>query len=69
MTERVPIGVQLASIRILIDAHAKGLTIRPDDLAHLKPHWDAAHKSLEWLMLNEKKIKSALSGGKNGTAK
>lgn len=60
MTDRIPIGVQLAGIRILIDAHAKGLPIRKDDLAHLTPHWEAAHKSLEWLMLNEKKIKAAL---------
>lgn len=60
MTERVPIGLQAAGIRILIDAHTKGLTIRPDDVAHLKPHWEAAYKSLEWFMQNEKKIKQAL---------
>lgn len=68
MSERIPIGVQLASVRILIDAYKKGLPIRKDDLDHLTPHWEAAHKSIEWLMLNEKKIKAALSkGGKVGT--
>lgn len=69
MSERIPIGVQLAGIRMLIDAHTKGLTIRKDDLEHLTPHWEAAHKSLEWLMLNENKIKAALSREKQGVGK
>lgn len=68
MTDRIPIGVQLAGVRILIDAYKKGLPINGKDLAHLTPHWEAAHKSLEWLMLNENKIKSALSRETKGAA-
>lgn len=61
MSERIPIGLQAAGIRILIDAHTKGLTIAPHDVSHLKPHWEAAYKTLEWFMQNEAKVKAAMA--------
>jgi hypothetical protein len=61
MTERIPIGLQAAGIRILIDAHTKGLTISAQDVSHLKPHWEAAYATLKWFMENEAKIKAALA--------
>lgn len=61
MSDRIPIGLQAAGIRILIDAHVKGLTIGKHDVGHLQPHWEAAYATLKWFMENEAKIKAALA--------
>jgi|DEB0MinimDraft_3_1074331.scaffolds.fasta_scaffold13429_3 hypothetical protein len=69
MTDRVPLDKQLAALNMLVSAATMGKRFKPSELEYMLPRWQAAKESLLWLSQNERKIKEALSHGRDGTGK
>lgn len=66
MNEKVLIRRQIAAMRILVQAAERRMPLKGSEISHLKPQWEAAILSLEWLQSNEETIKSALKRNREG---
>jgi len=64
MMTKVPIGKQCTAIRILIGAVERGMKMKPSEIRHIKPHYEAAFETLLWFSVNEVEVKEALRRAK-----